>query len=390
MSVQREFLAGDTDHFAFKIALQRDPHEAEAATPEHALSWGSFQLWVAGQNLCAHLEEDEVVDSVHWYMLPLLEWFVSQWDCLLHEERLPVHNARPDAWSSLVATAFPPPGITEDKTEQWATAWHAWWGRHCLLACREGGLYPDVYVRRWRDLVELSWGPARVAGKPGHYRFLAERGYVRCKPNEVALALYDVISHVVDYWLSQIPESVRLQQLKRNVQALQKSDTSRTQRRLALLAGLGTDIVQMEERWQEVYRQFVCRRIYPVEMHSVADQFVFGEMHPDVSQAMRGVVDITEEGVAVLRSCHATLIFSSVSPMIEIADIALLFGKLVDLYALYATKSDPQELRKLVRAEPLERSDQHAWKQGYRLAEDVLDDLALPDQASDWIDVEKL
>ncbi len=52
MSVQREFLSGDTDRFAFKIAFQRDPNKAEAATPENALSWGSFQLWVDGQNLC--------------------------------------------------------------------------------------------------------------------------------------------------------------------------------------------------------------------------------------------------------------------------------------------------------------------------------------------------
>jgi len=367
MSIQREFLSGDTDQFAFKIAFQHDPHGAETATPEHALSWGSFQLWVNGQNLCAHLEEDEVVDSVHWYMLPLLEWFVSHWDFLLHEERLPVYNARSDAWSSLVATSFPPPGIAEDKAEQWATAWHAWWARHCLLACREGGLYPDVYVRRWRDLIEISWGPSRVAGKPGHYRFLVERGYARCNPDEVAQALYDVISQGVDYVFSQMPESARLQQLKRNLHALQTSQTSWTQRRLALLAGLGTDIAHMEERWQEVCSSFFSRAT-----------------HPDVFEA---IVGIKEKALVMTESCQATLMFGSVSPMIEAADVSVLFEKLV---ALYATDGDPQELSKLVRTESLESYDERAWGQGYRLAEDVLDDLALPDQASDWIDVERL
>ena len=58
-------------------------------------------------------------------------------------------------------------------------------------------------------------------------------------------------------------------------------------------------------------------------------------------------------------------------------DVSLLFEKLVALYALYAMEGDPQELRKLVRAEPIERYDEYAWEQGYRLAEDVLDDLAL-------------
>ena len=71
-------------------------------------------------------------------------------------------------------------------------------------------------------------------------------------------------------------------------------------------------------------------------------------------------------------------------------DVFLLFEKLVVLYTPYAMEGDPQELRKLARAESLERYNEYAWEQGYRLAEDVLDDLALPDLASDWIDVEKL
>jgi len=397
MSIQREFLSGDTDRFAFKIAFQRDPYEAQAATPEHALSWGSFQLWIDGQNICAHLEEGEVVSSVHWYIFPLLEWFVSHWDFLLHEERLPVQNARVDAWSSLVATSLPPPGIAEDEAEQWTTAWHAWWTRHCILACREGGLYPDVYIRRWRDLIEISWGQSQVAGQPGHYRFLVERGCARYSPNEVAQALYDVISQAVSYLLSQMPESVRLQQLKRNVQALQTLRISKTRRRLALLAGLGTNMAQMEGRWR-----FVWRKIHPgisLEMHPDVSQAIsdtqgsrrarryFLEMHPDVSQAISGIFDIKEQALVVSESCQATLMFGSVSPSIEVSDISVLFEKLV---ALYHREGDLQELRQLVRAEPLARYNEHAWEQGYRLAEDVLDDLALPDQASHWIDVEKL
>ena len=41
------------------------------------------------ENLCAHREDGEQVDSVHWYLLPLIEWFADNWNPLLHEERLP-------------------------------------------------------------------------------------------------------------------------------------------------------------------------------------------------------------------------------------------------------------------------------------------------------------
>ena len=363
MSVQREFLSGDTDRFAFKIAFQRDPHDAEGATPEHALSWGSFQLWVDGQNLCAHIEEGETLASVHWYMLPLLEWLVTNWDSLLHEERLPVQNAGADAWSSLRVTAFPPPGVAEHRAEQRAIAWHTWWARHCLLACREGGLYPDVCIRRWQELIEVSWGQSRIAGKPDHYRFLAGRGYIRCDPREVAQALYDVIRQATDYLLSQMPASARLQALHRAVQSLQ---TSRTEVRLAILAGLSADPMQAQQRWRQV------RSHFPTGTSAEIVEAIFG---------------INETELVVAESCQAALMFGSVAPTIDADDASVLLKKLV---ALYSRKDDALALRGLVHEEPLESSEEHAWEQGYKLAEELLDALALPDQQSDWIDIDRL
>src|SRR5467141_3018291 len=83
-------LAGDTSTFAVQFQLAADPHNGAGVNPEEATSWGSFQIWVAGLNLTAHNAQGEIVDSVHWYLLPLLEWLVNNWNPLLHEERLPV------------------------------------------------------------------------------------------------------------------------------------------------------------------------------------------------------------------------------------------------------------------------------------------------------------
>ena len=40
-------------------------------------------------NLCAHVDQGETLQSCHWYLLPLLEWFTENWDPMLHEERHP-------------------------------------------------------------------------------------------------------------------------------------------------------------------------------------------------------------------------------------------------------------------------------------------------------------
>ena len=66
MSALWERLAGDSDVFAVKLAFRRDPDGGRAAAREEALSWGAFQIWVEGRNICAHMEEGETVDWVQW------------------------------------------------------------------------------------------------------------------------------------------------------------------------------------------------------------------------------------------------------------------------------------------------------------------------------------
>ena len=102
MATHWERLAGgDTSAFALKIAFMDDPDEGQGASEDVYRSWGAFQIWVDGWNLCAHQEEGERVESAHWYLLPLLEWFASRWNPLLHEERLSCEVAD-EAWKESV------------------------------------------------------------------------------------------------------------------------------------------------------------------------------------------------------------------------------------------------------------------------------------------------
>src|SRR5205807_5983984 len=132
--------------------------------------------------------------------------------------------------------------------------------------------------------------------------------------------------------------------------------TSRTETRLAILAGLSTDPMQAQQRWRQV-------RLYLPPGASA-----------DIIEAIFG---IAETKLVVAESCQAALMFGSVAPTIDGDDASVLLGKLV---ALYHKEGGPPALRKLVHEEPLDSSQESAWKQGYGLAEELLDALALPDQ----------
>ena len=352
MTTRWESLAGDTSVFALKLAFASDPDKGRDIDPETGASWGSFQIWVRGRNLCAHREEGERIDSVHWYLLPLLEWFARNWDPLLHEERLPAKNAGDTAWESLRATRFPPPAIEDDegRASAWESAWHGWWSRHALQAAREGGLFPDIVFRRLRDQIEASWGSVRAAGMPDHYQFTeSERGCATLPPQSVAEPLHDVLSQAGKYLLSSMPGSRRIKALNRRLRGLRaagKAEDEARERRLAWLAGLGTTRRGVRAGWRRA-------------VENLSDM---------AAQPRRAMLETAKTSLVVTGSCHAALMFGSLAPDVTKADVQELARATVDLHA---PKGEAGAMGGMYRAAPIAESADRPWDQGYELAEEV-------------------
>lgn len=348
MGTRWERLAGDTSEFALRLAFAPDPDDGQAAEPEVSMSWGSFQLWVEGRNLCAHQEEGERTESVHWYLLPLMEWFAENWNPLLHEERLPARNEGDTAWTSLLATRFPPWAIEDDTrlASRWESAWQKWWHRHAIRAASEGGLLPDVVLRRVRDRIEVSWGQKRVEGMPPHFDFSeSERGYSRLEPQKIAGPLHDVLVSASEYLTSLSPESRRLRKLHRQILAVKGVEEHR-ERRLMWLAGLGTDERTVRAGWRRVT----------------------GYLAAYADDARRAILDPLESPLVVTGSCHASLMFGSVSPSVGKRDVVELARLIIELHAPGGGRSAIDEARRSV---PLKEAATLPWYQGYELAESL-------------------
>ena len=216
MPIRWEKLAGDTDKFAVKMAFASDPDDGRGIDPDAAISWGGIQLWVKSQNLCAHQEDGERLDSVHWYLLPLVEWLVQHWS-FLHEEHPPAGGAEDTARASLQ----PAIELKKARLHPRDGARHGWWRRHALRAAREGGLFPDVVLRRAGSEIEISWGNSRIQGMPRHFSFdVVEPGFARFQQAEVTEPLYEVVSGAGRFLASRAAASDRIQQLNREIQAL--------------------------------------------------------------------------------------------------------------------------------------------------------------------------
>lgn len=123
---------GEKEEFAVAVDFVPDPDQGQGATPEEAASWGSLEIWVRGQNLCAHIEDGRINHSVNWYLLSFLEWLARNWDPLLHEQKLPIKqsDAKNTAWASFQSHFQPPIGYDDIHALEWDKKWHVWMPRH--------------------------------------------------------------------------------------------------------------------------------------------------------------------------------------------------------------------------------------------------------------------
>jgi Zn-dependent peptidase ImmA (M78 family) len=346
MARQREIMVGSRDHFAVKIAFQIDPDQGRAATREYSISWGAIEVWANGHNLCRHVEQGESIDAVHWYLLPILRWFASNWDFLLHEERLPGRNAARDAWISMQRTAEPPPALPDDAAEQWEIRWHNWWERHCLQSAREGGLAPNLFIRRWRDLIELSWGDRPIAGAPEGFTFGSVHGCARFAPRDVADVLYGILDDSSLHLLNEFPTSPTFDQYRKDVRRLKETDH---RRRLGLVSGFRSDDLEPNDRLPQM------ESLFPDDLDSEIYDAIFG---------------VQADELVIKGASQAALMFGSLSPSIDAADVRTLADKLV---RFYNARGESSSLAPLVKDVPVEGNDERAWRQGYQLAESCLE-----------------
>lgn len=347
MSVRWERLFGEPSTFAVKVAFHHDPDEGAAALPEMAASWGAFQIWVQDVNLCSHVDEGETLQYCHWYLLPLLEWLTEHWDALLHEERHPsaVRPATTAAEAGSIASALNLGATGSFSAQVTQDTCFAWQQRHALRTARDGGIFPNIHLRRFRNKIEVSWKANHLAGAED-VGFTATAGVVREDLTAVAAPLYEMLESASGWLSAQVPESQRCNALVESVGALRQPQ--RTEERAAWLAGLGDTRKGFLTRWRDL-RDKVSKLGPP---HAV--EAVFG---PSGSSEV------------VLDGCLAPLLYGSASPTISEDDVASLATLLLESYE----ESPDDGLSHLVLDEPIDVT-QPPWQQGYDLAEELLDE----------------
>ena len=358
---------GDREVFFVQFSFEPAGMDAVAGSEEERLSWGSFEWWVGGRNLCSHRVGIEEGRAVHWNLLGLMEWFAANWDYLFHEQRPPIRNASATGWESLQETHSP-----------WALAGHGAWdfaaavaneewrARHCLVTAREGGLFPDIVLRRHGNEVEISWGDDVPAGAPEGFRFTESQGAVRLAPALVAEPLHAVLCSAAVALGRSLPNSRRLGRLIKDLHGL--ANRGRQERRVAVLAGLGSSAKRWTARWTSLQNR------------------LSREFKGDPKTVIRWFGDPGEAGLFVAGSCMGAVMFGCASPTLTEADVLCLARKLIEHSG---TTRDPDKLQPHVSHKPSRTEGRRPFIEGYSLATQWSEQSGLNQQGGPAVDMDQ-
>lgn len=341
---------GDPARFEIAVRWTHDLEPRERRPAHGGWSTGELQLTVGNYVLTRHEHGKQSRDTVRWYLLPVFEWLAKQWVSLLHEERFEwLENSAAPAATAVFLRLRRLIDSYEMSDESAYARVQGWWSRHALRAADSSALYPDVVIRRLVDEVEISWTARQPTHAPDGFRFALAPGAATLQIADVAGPLWEALT-----WAVSCPPKLDAQD---------RDSIIELERMIDDLAKLPTATLEGAYLPPELFRKV------------------------EKARAEQGLQDKSVRVTAVpaiARIDDAVLMFGGVNPDVGASDTR----ELMALLALQLNGSDSSALSNLVNTNigaPLSAP----FEEGYELAEELLEALAMPGDAS-AVDIEAI
>ena len=209
---------GDPKEFCVRIAWSEDSTPVAERPSVHGWSMGQLEIVAGGKSLTAHSTEQGSQDSIEWYLGPFLHWLAENWVDLLYEHYHWI-GAKAESAAMLCEKSFASwvekQDDQGDALDEYFNKLQEWHQHHCISSAAEGGLFPEIYLRRFRDNIEVSWTGRTSIYAPPDFIFQADAGVANCNFSAVADSLWEVLQ-----WAVHSPPKLEEQSHKEDWQLL--------------------------------------------------------------------------------------------------------------------------------------------------------------------------
>ena len=355
---------GKPAEFCVRIGWFEDPDPVAERPSDHGWSMGQLEIIVDGESLTACDTDEGPRQYVQWYLGPFLHWLAENWIELLHEEHF--------TWQG--AELGPAARSCEKGVESWLDAeddqdnevadesygkLEAWCQRHCISSAAEGGLFPEIYLRRFMDDgIEVSWTGRSPLFAPSGFSFQADEGRFYCGISAVAEAFWGVLQWVVHH-----PPALEYESFKDDWESLCQ---------------------KVEKISKAPVEEFVKARFAQGVLGRVRE--AFAEKGREI---MDGLQFEPESRPYLVAGDPAVAMFGGIEPDLSQGDICLLR----DTILKQENKSDTEEMQRIFtdfsKTNPLKGKP---YNDGYELAKKFIEWLAEKEllKTDDYVDVEAL
>ena len=189
---------GDPARFEIAARWTPDTEPRERLPQDGGWSTGDLRITVGHQVLTARRYNGSEHKHIAWYLAPLLDWLLSHWTSMLHEEAYawPEKGGAPATWAVFAALGRSIASSDEAEQAQYRKV-QGWWMRHALRAADPSALYPDLCLRRLGDDIEISWAGRQPVHAPEGFTLTSPPGYALLEVAAVATPLW----HFLDWAL---------------------------------------------------------------------------------------------------------------------------------------------------------------------------------------------
>ena len=320
---------GTPSRFQIRLEWRSDPEPVERRPIDHGWSMGMLALTVANRNLMAHQVRDDGQDSLCWFLGPLFHWLADNWISLLHEEHFAWRERSADAAAAACEQAMASPAEEEslDAVQQW-------YFRHGISSAAVGGVFPDIFLRRFSDDIELSWTGASPPFAPTGFAFTSDPGRAYLPLEDVALPLWEMLC-----WVKDHPPELETD---------------------AFVTDFGKLASKIERLSAMAPAQYQCADLPEALLNRLQDSF--GEL--DRLDMLEPVFH--DKAPIVVSRSPAMAMFGGLDVDIADSDVASLRDVLIQA----ADGDTPDSLQDLIKNAPLYGKP---WQDGYDLADEFLD-----------------
>jgi Zn-dependent peptidase ImmA (M78 family) len=342
---------GDPGRFEIAFRWLDDADPVNCRPAGHGWSMGALRITIAGTDVTESGVGGAVTSFVGWYLSPFLHWLATNWAELLHEDDFAwtERTGQPAAIACRRALDLHRGSKTSSGREAYGRI-QSWFFRHGLRAASAGGFFPDLFIRRFEDDIELSWAPSVIPFAPKDFAFASPIGAVRLAVADVARPLWDALQWAIAHPPADMDPSFGddWTALREKVDALKNVDVATLDR------SINADLLsKVLHSFEEKGRSDL------VVEHAANDNYWIETRAPAVAM------------------------FGGVDPQLKPRDIDRLRDILIDADG----GQDAPRLAELVSDRAASPLGLVPHQDGYDFARDLLDEFDLPDDRNDFVDV---